>query len=230
MLLGCGCNCEDYPLSSELIGSQEPSSLAQSNSQASVLTPPTACGACYNFPARWQVDVQSNWFKFTGVPTVHNDCKYLFGGRYTLYSVGTSLVKDYGGGLGETVCQVWHSGAVAIYTNKFNPNGTPSVPCRSNSISHPRMQLVAIGEPGNPGLEPTTFFLTFYWTHIPGFQFESWDGWIWSWSVKQPPNGINCVRAFTANFRQGYINSIQPVYSPDPAVYGWQQVSVRPAP
>ena len=241
MLLGCGCNCDTPPGASvPSLSVIAPSSLTSSESTPSISQPPSACGACYNYPARWSVNLLSGWFELSAwalsQPNRFYDCKNVFGGNYTLRSYSatqmTLAARSYLAlGLGQdlnNVCGVWHSDKMATYTERFNPDGTPSQVCRNNGILHPAMEIVSLKSKSGNYDYAGIFYVFWYYAKRGNYRDEFVDGWVWSWDIAQE-QPISCVRIFYADFIRYYLNTVFPVYVPSQINQGWQTIQISPA-
>jgi len=211
MLIGCGCQCLDQ-VSESIVASEPsvdtPSSLAASNSSASVDVPPQYCGACINFPTRWRVDIPHSLFTFNsgivppplGYPHFRNCTLTSPAKGYLLTAYTGPTVRNV---INATHCQSWASAEKRI--NVAHLPCALAGPCDNDPLNRPRVQLEAWNlDDGQPGA--TTFFVLYYaWSYCvtaPGSPISDhyYFAYRWSWLVHRDtaPLYVSCVRRFFA--------------------------------
>lgn len=218
MLLGC-CHCgpdiqSDFP----------------SVSNASILLPEEICGACYNFPSRWTVTFNSNWFFWiTGGepsdPDYMVDCPMPSGDfDYTLKRVT---------GSSETLCAVWESDerATNLAGNPCDPEDTEFELC-SPWYPTARVKLTATRLED----DSTLLTLTYTWVRCVGTNPDDAVamGYIWRWRIFRTPTGNlkSCVRFFQLNYHEPFSTEFEggsPPYGLSDVYTGWEQILLGPA-
>lgn len=220
MLLGC-CHCgpqpefSSQPAPSSLVppSVNTPSSLFASDNSASRLPPdPQYCGACYNFPMKWQVGFASDWFEYAGDGPAgfgfprFTDCPEVPGVKNYILSYTTAIPfphAELAGG--KTWCATWQSDEIAtdISGDPCDPD-SPFVPlCRPDAQSRSRVVLTAWDAEDGTGGNQTYFRLSYLWGHC-SFGSVTGFAYVWSWWVvrKNSPFRISCVRNFVAEYEQ----------------------------
>lgn len=212
MLLGCGCHCGHVP----------DMSLFPSNSSASMITPPVLCGACYNFPTRWKVIINHDWFFWLGGGNSNSiiDCPLAPSNfEYTLKQITT----------GGDSCAKWASDERAQNLSRLPcPPDEPIYATCGPHYPTPRVVMTAVEH-----VDTTLLTLSFQWV-VP-VNDNSCDlvavGYAWQVRVfkknQSPTNdgtAISCIRNFELAFKE---YDDQPPYglSFDNA---WQTVLIEP--
>jgi hypothetical protein len=218
MLLGCDCHCGNFP----------DVSLFPSNNSASIITPPFLCGACYNFPTRWKVTFNHDWFTGQANPGAYiEECplapSYF---DYTLKQIGAIAPN----------CASWASDERA--TNLSSLPCPPDEPIYAICGPHNPTPRVSLG--ADDFVDTTLFTLSFKWI-VPN-DGNTCDllpvGFIWqgrAFRKNQTPtsNGtpISCVRGFELTF-QGRIGEGDPLYPSPPITLSldnaWQTIFIEP--
>ena len=249
MLLGCGCNCEPATASSLASGSSRNyNSVSQGISDQSLPGPPLSfCGVCYNLPSEWTVTFDSAWFRLVANPLYYHDCSGSQGGTFLLRPYGRAAISPaaaqflYLDLYPDTICTVWKSDQLALFSGKKNANGTANAGCRNTVYGWSRVELVSFStEPANTCSE--TSFVLFFWTaDFPGNYanpntHEMQTGFAWSWNVPQIEGcqTRNCVRCWGADYFFGAVGMPAApgafmAYGFDTATNAWQRVPVCPA-
>lgn len=214
MLLGC-CHCgpidqSEYP----------------SDSNASVLKPEEICGACYNFPARWAVTFNNDWFVWAGdLEEDYIECPQASGDfEYILRRVES----------GSGVCAVWESTerAINFSANSCDPDELEFETCGPWQPTA-RVQLTAQRLTD----DSTLFTLSFKWAFCRGVNpADAWiSGFTWRWRVFRTATGNlkSCVRIFEANYHEPFSSDpfagSGPPYGLSTTNTGWESILVQPA-
>lgn len=237
MLLGC-CHCgqqgsEPVPSVESIIppSGSAPSILFPSDSNASILPPDVSpvCGACYNFPTKWKVTFNNDWFVYNpggglGFPS-YEDCQPITTlTEYTLYYKSANY--DPGGDY-PVLCSEWQSSTAATNLSQYpcDPEDPLFPTCGPDTQNRRRVTILAYK------WDPTTtlFYLTYSWTHC-----EYIFTYRWRWWVARPTgNTISCVRSFEAA-QWDAVTSYPNPGVPFPYFFsttntGWQNIIVEPA-
>ena len=214
MLVGCDCHCGNVP----------DISLFPSNDSASIITPPFLCGACYNFPVRWKVTINHDWFIWAGDldPTI-NECPFATSNfQYTLRQVGS----------GGDSCAKWDSDERAqnLSTLPCPPDEPIYAICGPHNPT-PRVQLTAVDL-----VDRTLLTLLFQWVvPLDGNSCDLYaTGFSWRFQVfkknQSPTNEgtpISCVRTFVLAYYESFPDGGPPfALSLDNA---WQTILIEPA-
>ncbi len=243
MLIGCGCLCDPDAASNIRSGSFRSDSIDASDrrSLGSIDGAPTTCGSCYNFPAEWQVTLNSNWWTYPS-PGQYFDCRAGLSGTFTLRPYGPATIspgaKLYLDPIAENYCTVWKSDELAQQVSRTTIQGTPNTACSNNTQNYARIELVSFDSSfgANGECRPTYFVMFVWWVVSKFLSNELQEGWTWEWTVpiiyEDRGDGLqcykrNCVRCFGADI--GAPRGVFLAYGLDPAFQNqWNTIPVCP--